>query len=227
MQIEESEQEKLILNVVEEYLNKNRYFDMSEILPFIISRFRMTSVDINIRRIEEILRTLVKKRFIVEGSKLINSDILKNPKRKQIYDYILKNPGIYFNRVLKELHFSNHVVVWHLNVLLKFNFIKKEKFDNHDVYFDSKFDIKNSKFTYITSKAKSKKIINYLKNNDFGITKTQLSKNLKMHPSTISKYLKLFEQFNIIVKKKASKRIIYFLNDAYMKNYLNTRDAKY
>jgi len=219
MQIEESEQEKLILNVVEEYLNKNRYFDMSEILPFIISRFRMASVDINIRRIEEILRTLVKKKYIVEGSKLINSDILKNPKRKQIYEYILENPGIYFNRFLKELHFSNHVVVWHLNVLLKFNFIKKEKFDNHDVYFDLKFDIKNSKFTYITSKAKSKKIINYLKNNDFGLTKTQLSKNLKMHPNTISKYLKLFEQFNIVVKRKSSKRIIYFLNDVYMKNY--------
>ncbi len=227
MQIEESEQEKLILNVIEEYLNRNRYFDMSEILPFIISRFRMSSVDINIRRIEDILRTLVKKKIIVEGSKLINKDILQNPKRKQIYDYILENPGNYFNRLLKELHIANHVVVWHLNVLLKFNFIKKEKFDNHDIYFDSKFNIKNSKFMYITSKDKSKKIINYLKSNDFGLTKTQLSKNLKMHPNTISKYLKLFEQFNIVVKKRASKRIIYFLNDVYMKNYLNTKDAKY
>ena len=225
MQIEESEQEKLILKVVEEYLNKNRYFDMSEILPFIISRFRMTSVDINIRKIEQILRTLVKKKIIVEGSKLINSDILTNPKRKLIYDHILENPGIYFNRFLKELNISNHVVVWHLNVLLKFNYIKKEKFDNHDIYFESKFDLKNSKFTYIISKDKSKKIINYLKENDFGITKTQLSKNLKMHSNTISKYLKLFEQFNIVVKRKSSKRIIYFLNDTYMKNYLNTNDT--
>ncbi|KKM08194.1 hypothetical protein LCGC14_1726290, partial [marine sediment metagenome] len=43
MQLEVSEQEKLILKVVEEYLNKNRYFDMTEILPFIMSRLRMTS----------------------------------------------------------------------------------------------------------------------------------------------------------------------------------------
>ncbi len=226
MQFEQPEQEKLILGVVGEYLNKNRYFDMSEILPFIISRFRMASVDINIRRIEEILRSLVKKKHIVEGSKLISSDILINSKRKHIYDYILENPGIYFNRLLTELHISNHVVVWHLNVLLKFNFIKKEKFDNHDVYFDSNFEVKNSKFAYITSKDKSKKIINYLKNNDFGITKTQLSKSLKMHPNTISKYLKLFEQFNIVVKKKVSKRVIYFLSDVYMKNYLNTDEAR-
>ena len=216
MQIEVSEQEKLILNVVEEYLNKNRYFDLSEILPFIVSRFRMASVDINIRRIEEILRTLVKKKLVVEGSKLINNDILKNEKRKKIYNYILENPGIYFNRILKELHISNHVVVWHLNVLQKFNFIKKEKIENHDVYFDSNFDVKNSKFAYITSKDKSKKIINYLKNNDYGITKTQLSKNLKIHPNTVSKYLKVLEQFSVVVKKKVSKRVIYFLNDSFL-----------
>jgi predicted transcriptional regulator len=218
MQIEESEQEKLILNVIEEYLNKNRYFDVSEILPFIVSRFRMASVDINVRRIEEILRALVRKKYIVEGSKLIYTDILKNEKRKKIYDYIFENPGIYLNRILKNLNISNHVVVWHLNVLLKFNFIIKDKFESHDVYFDSNFDVKNSKFAYITSKEKSKKIINYLKNNDFGITKTQLSKNLKIHPNTISKYLELLEQFNVVIRKKVSKRVIYFLTDSFLTN---------
>jgi predicted transcriptional regulator len=108
--------------------------------------------------------------------------------------------------------------VWHLNVLLKFNFIKKEKLESPDVYFEADFDVKNSKFAYITSKDKSKKIINYLKNNDFGVTKTQLSKNLKIHPNTISKYLELLEQFNVVVIKKASKRVIYFLNDTILKN---------
>ncbi|MHA2037030.1 MAG: HTH domain-containing protein [Promethearchaeota archaeon] len=217
MQIEISEQEKLILNVIEEYLNKNRYFDMSEILPFIVSRFRLASVDINIRRIEEILRTLVRKKIIVEGSKLINSDILKNEKRKLIYNLIVEKPGIYFNKILKELNISNHVVVWHLNVLHKFNFIQKEKLENHDVYFDINFDIKHSKFAYVTLKDKSKKIINFLKNNDYGVTKTQLSKNLKIHPNTISKYLKLLEQLNVVVKKKVSKRVIYFVSESFLK----------
>ncbi|MHA2181235.1 MAG: hypothetical protein ACXAAH_07410, partial [Promethearchaeota archaeon] len=151
MQIEISENEKLILNVIEEYLNSNRYFDLSEIIPFIVSRFRMTSVDINIRKIEEILRALVNKKLIVEGSKLIYSNILQNKKRKQIYNLILENPGIYFNRILNKLQFSNHVVVWHLNVLQKFNFIKKEILENHDVYFSSEFDVKHSQFAYITS----------------------------------------------------------------------------
>lgn len=211
--------EKIVLNAVQEYLSKNRYFNMSEILPFLISRFKMASVNINTKGIEDILRTLVKKKIIAEGSKLIASDILENLKRKEIYYFILKNPGTYFYKIVKELEMSNHVVVWHLNILLKFNFIKKEKIENHAIYFDSKFNLKNSKLKYITSKEKSKIIIEYFRKNDFGITKTQLSKDLKMHPNTVSKYLKSFEQLNIIKKKKVSKRTIYFLNEIYLENY--------
>ena len=42
----------------------------------------------------------------------------------------------------------------------------------------------------------------HLRNNDYGIAKTQLSKELNMHTTTISKYLKVLEQFGIIFKKK-------------------------
>ena len=213
MLIELQEQEKLVLNVVQEYLNKNRYFNMNEIIPFIISRFRNASININISGIEDILRALVKKNLIVEGSKLSIKDVLQNQKRKGIYEYILENPGIYFNRIVRELDISNHVVVWHLNILLKFRFIRKAKFENHDLYFDSNFDEKELKLKYITSKEKGKNIIEYLKEFDFGVTKTQISKELKMHINTVAKYLKKFEQIGIVVSKKVSKRILFFLSE--------------
>ena len=209
-------QEKIVFTVVQEYLNKNRYFDVNEILPFIVSRFRLSSININVKGIEEILRSLVKKKIIVEGSKLSIDGILNNEKRKTIYEFIKNTPGMYFYKIVTHLGISNHVVVWHLKMLLKFDLIKVEKFENHDVYFDSNFNIKKSKFAYITSKEKSKKIIEYLRQNDFGLSKSQLSKDLNMHPNTISKYLKMLEQFNVIIKKKVSKRVIYFLNEAYI-----------
>ena len=220
MLIELMEQEKLVLNIVQEYLNKNRYFNMNEIIPFIIARFRTASININISGIEEILRSLVSKNLIVEGSKLIVDDVLKNLKRKKIFEFILENPGVYFNRILRELKMSNHVVVWHLKILLKFNFIKKKKFENHNLYFDANYNVKNTKLNYLTSKEKSRKIIEYLKNFDYGITKTQLSKELKMHINTISKYLEMFEQIDIIFKKKISKRIIYFLHEDFLAQML-------
>ncbi|MFW9987278.1 MAG: hypothetical protein ACFFC3_01330, partial [Candidatus Odinarchaeota archaeon] len=151
MLIELLEQEKLVLDVVKEYLNKNRYFNINEIIPFIIARFRTASRNINISGIEEILRSLVRKKIIVEGSKLSREDILKNQKRKLIYEFIVSNPGVYFNIMIRELKISNHVVVWHLKILLKFNFIKTVRIENHDIYFDFTYNLKDKKLRYLTS----------------------------------------------------------------------------
>ena len=79
-------------------------------------------------------------------------------------------------------------------------------------------DFKSCKFdlVYLSQmrfKEESKKILVYLKENDYGITKTNLSTNLGMHHNTITKYLNKFEEFNIILKKKIAKRTLYFLNE--------------
>jgi predicted transcriptional regulator len=173
----------------------------------------MAKININNRGIEENLKSLVKKNLIVEGSKLSSYDILNNSKRKKIHEYIVNNPGTYFNKILKDLAISNHVVVWHLNMLLKFELIKKETIENHAIYFNADFDLKNSRIKYFTSKQKSKIIIEYLKNNNLGITKTQLSADLRTHINTMTKYLQFLEEFNIVVIKKLSNKILYFIND--------------
>ena len=208
-------QEKIVLTVVQEYLNKNRFFNMKKILPFIHTRFKMASININLRGIEEILKSLVKKKLIVEGSKLYKEDILNNSKRREIYEIIKENPGTYFNKIVGNLNFSNHVVVWHLNMLLKFKFIKAEQIENHEVYFEFNFNLKNSKLKYFTSKEKSKRIIEYLKVNDIGISKTKISTDLKIHINTTSKYLEFLEKLNVIIKKNLSKKILYFLNEEF------------
>ena len=92
MPIALTNEEQIVLKVVQEYLNKNRQFNMEKILPFIISRFRLASINISKNGIEEILRSLIKKDLLVEGSKLSRDDILLNLKRLQIYNFILRNP---------------------------------------------------------------------------------------------------------------------------------------
>jgi len=205
--------EKLVLDIVQDFLDQNKYFNMKKILPFISSKLRVISVDLNSRAIEEILRSLVKKKLIDEGTNLTRLDILKIKKRNLIYTYILKNPGVYFNKIVKELKISKPVVVWHINMLIRFDFINKEEFENHEIYFDANLDSKNTKFSYFTSKEKSKKIIEYMKDNNIGTTKTHLSMDLGMHHNTISKYLKILEELNIVKKKKTSKKTLYFLNE--------------
>jgi len=212
MAVELAEEEVVVLNFVHEYLNKNRQFIFEEILPFLNSRIRLSSVNISNEGVRKILISLTNKKLIVEGSKLSKSEILNNKKRKDIYEFILKNPGTYFNRIIHELNLSNHIVVWHLNMLLKFEFITKEILENHDIYFDTRSVFDNIKLKYFTNKEKSQKIISFMKNDNIGITKTHLSQELKMHMNTLAKYLKLLEKYEVIVKKKIDNNYLYFLS---------------
>ncbi|MFX1280816.1 MAG: winged helix-turn-helix transcriptional regulator [Promethearchaeota archaeon] len=213
MSVDLSQHENLILNIVQEYLSLNKFFDMKKVLPFIQSVLRSALVDLNTRAIEEILRSLVKKRLIVEGTKLTKNDILVNETRNKIYNYILKNPGSYFNKIVIDLNINKPVVVWHVKMLERFGYIKREVFENHAIFFDTSLTDKKKKVGYFTSNEKSKRIIEYLKLNDFGITKTNLSNDLGMHHNTVSKYLKKLEEFNVIIKKKTPKQTLYFLNE--------------
>jgi len=213
MVLELVEEEKAILNIVHDYLNKNRQFTFEEILPYINSRIRLSSINISNEGVRKILISLTNKKLIVEGSKLIKSEILNNEKRKDIYDFIINNPGTYFNKILHELNYSNHIVVWHLSMLLKFDFISKKILENHEIYFDATTEVGDISSTYFTTKEKSQKIINFMKKDNLGITKTNLSQELKMHMNTLAKYLILLEKYDVIVKKKIDNKNLYFLSE--------------
>ncbi|MFX0023636.1 MAG: hypothetical protein ACFE9S_15020 [Candidatus Hermodarchaeota archaeon] len=222
MPVELKQHEHLILSIVQEYLNQNKFFNMKKVMYFIEAKLKKASVDLNFRAIEEILRSLVKKKFIREGTRLSRSEILNNEIRRSIYEFIVKNPGVYFNRIVKELEINKPVVIWHIDMLEKFGFIRREDFENHEIFFERNFEENNNQFRYFTSKQKSKKIIEYLKENAYGITKTHLSNYLGMHHNTISKYLQILEDFNVVIKKKTYKKTLYFLNE----NILETLHLK-
>jgi len=213
MEIELVEDEKIILSIVHDYLNKNRQFTFEEILPYINSRIRLSSININNEGVRMILMSLTNKKLIVEGSKLTKGEILNNKKRRKIYDFIIKNPRTYFNRIVHELNYSNHIVVWHLSMLLKFDFISKEILENHEIYYDATTEFENISSKYFTTKEKSQKIINFMKKDNLGITKTNLSQELSMHMNTIAKYLNLLEKYGLIVKKKIDNKYLYFLSE--------------
>ncbi|MFX1393855.1 MAG: hypothetical protein ACFFAH_09800, partial [Promethearchaeota archaeon] len=70
-----AEHEEIVFEVIREYLNKNRVFDMKKIVPFIKSRIAKSSINISYEGIQKILISLAKKKKIVEGTKLTKKDV--------------------------------------------------------------------------------------------------------------------------------------------------------
>ncbi|MFX0075006.1 MAG: hypothetical protein ACFE96_06155 [Candidatus Hermodarchaeota archaeon] len=62
MAIELAEQEQAILEIVHDYLNKNRQFSFEEIIPYIISRVRLAKININKEGIIIVLKSLTEKK---------------------------------------------------------------------------------------------------------------------------------------------------------------------
>ena len=62
--------EEAVLFIVQDYLNKNKYFTVDDIIPHINSRLRELSITLNFSGIKEVLKSLIKKKLIFERSKL-------------------------------------------------------------------------------------------------------------------------------------------------------------
>ena len=214
MSEELSKQEKLVYDIIQDYFKKKRPAEMKELVPLITSRLSKQSIDINSNKVKQIVKTLKKKNLIVEGSILTKDDILKNETRKKIYDFICKNSAVYFHQIMKGLDLPTHSVIWHVNFLHLFNFIERikiEKHYNHYIYFDKNLDSLQARKIYFKNHKRCKQIIEHLKNDNEGCTKTQLSRELRMHPNTIKKYINELEVLNIVSKSKSSNKNLYYL----------------
>ncbi|MFX1399142.1 MAG: hypothetical protein ACFFAS_19125 [Promethearchaeota archaeon] len=215
MTITISGQQDLVLKIIQDYLDNNRILNLDKVVPYIRNVIAKKNLNINNNGIKQILKELIEKRHIIQGSKLIREDVLKNENRKKTYETIKANPGCYFNTLKKHLDLTNHIITWHLNVLIKFGFLKKVKIEKHDVYFSSEVKSKNYYKLYLMSKSKSKKIISYMRNFDDGITKTMIATNLGIHYSIVTKYFNKFIEAGILKKKKFSNKTTYFLKQQF------------
>ncbi len=206
----------MVFSSVLEYLDQNRPFRIDEIMPFLNSTLKK-SLNMNRTGIKQVLNSLMEKNIVMEGSILTKHELLQNEKREIIYNHIKNNPGIIFNKIVTQLNLSNYVVYWHVKILLRFETIKKINVDNHQIFFIDTISEENAERAYYFSKKKSKRIIEYLRENDLGVSKTQLAKELKMHINTAAKYLEVLTRFQVIYTKNSSKKTLYFLTDNYFK----------
>ena len=208
LSIEESQ----VLALVEEFLNQNRVCYKPDLVSFIKNRNFQEDNGLNHNGIIHILDSLIAKHMIVEGSKITRNTILSNLNRSSIYEEIKNNPGIYLNKLSKYLGLSIFLINWHLNILLRFNMIRKQEFNKQIAYFDSELPSENDNILQIISRAKCSELIEYLKLNSKGCTKSHIAKTLRMHHTTVNKYLEILIDGQLVNLRILDKKNLYCLN---------------
>ena len=203
------DRENAVYEGIKKYLERKRAIRSAKVISYLNKNLNKRQLNLNLSKIRQIIEKLKEKNVIVEGYQLTKEDIFAIPKRKNIYHYIIDNPGVYAYQITRDLDVSSHVVIWHLQVLKDFEFITSEQLDNHEVYFDTELDLNEVTRHYYMRKGKCKKILEVIDNSNGGMSKTRLAKTLNMHPNTIKKYLTALENIGVISKKKISNKTLY------------------
>ena len=118
-------------------------------------------------------------------------------------------------KLIKDLDLPNAVARWHINILLKFEYIRTTKIDNREAYFEKYINSEFDKVLHLIFREKYRQIIDYLSDHNYGVSKTQLSRELSMHLNTVSKYLEELEKLELLKQEKISNQYLYFLNEDY------------
>jgi len=126
-----------IIAIAEDMMNQNKTLTIERL-------YNVSKKVLKIPRsgLISIIHFLINNHVLLEGSKFSKETVLENYLRKNILEYIQLNGCAHFSILRKEVVSepngilgSSGQLVWHLEMLMKFNYIKKIKVGNNSVFF--------------------------------------------------------------------------------------------
>ena len=149
--------------------------------------------------------------------RLSMEEVLENENRRKIIGLILENPGIHFRELKRNLNISSGNLTWHIEILHKYNVIKKQILQKYVAYFP--YYDKNPLSNIDLNLQKSKltlKTLKKIKENP-GICNTEIAKIFKVSKNVIGYH----------VKKLIDLGLINSVKDGNLKKLYPNLDAEY
>lgn len=200
----QEDSEIVILGLVKEYLTKKTFFSINDIIEFVNNRVRLNP-DINRNKIELIIKSLIKKQVIIPGTRLMKNNIIENPTRNEIYNFISGRPSN-INEIMRELKIGSNQALWHLSCLEKFQFVRSKKLNNHRIFFKFDSNPKLDKFHYYLNKDLVREIINFMIKETKALKITEIATGLKKNHSTVKKYIGILKNLKLLKDEKIDGR---------------------
>ncbi|MHA1146363.1 MAG: winged helix-turn-helix transcriptional regulator [Candidatus Helarchaeota archaeon] len=185
-------------------LKKNsKFFNFDRLYKECTKKFPNQEKDILIS-----MNKLIEQKLIVQGGRISREGVLKNQKRREIYDFITKNPGTHFRELLQAFSIGRSLRR-HLFMLEKFRFIRNRKFQNKICYFKIETN-PTEDVKYILLRNKIKKEIYSTLEKQGKARLNELSETLQLKHNKIQYHLKELIDTNLI-RKESSNGISFYL----------------
>ncbi|MFX1446488.1 MAG: winged helix-turn-helix transcriptional regulator [Promethearchaeota archaeon] len=201
-----------IINFKDVFFGRERTFAIEIIIIcLLIATLSLISV-FEVLTLKEYRGYIIKRPFIKKGSSYLTlNDIFGNENRLNILREILNNPGIHQNELLRNCDLQKGQLQWHLDVLLKYHIIKKEKYGQYTIYFPITSSIESiESFKNLPIKSETtEKVLEIIQKNP-GITSSKISRILNLSRNTIKYHIdKLSENDLVNLKEKGRKIELY------------------
>jgi len=200
-----------VMQIAEELVNRNKIIQMDKLFRIAKKRLKLSPLTI-----VSIINYLRRNAQIVERSKLLKGDVLSNTYRKIIFNFINKYPGINFSN-LRQFSFQEYKLTtdneinkgsvgqfdWHLNILMKFKFIRKIEFKNYSLFIRYNLEDKKGIYYFLLRDNINRKIIHVL-------TKEKQIKSSKIHGlikesrSSVYYHINIIYEYDLVILEKIS-----------------------
>ena len=138
-------------------------------------------------------------------------EVLLNEIRREIYDYLVENPGAHLREIKREVGISMGTTVWHLEVLKKAQFVVSMKHENKLVFFPKGYNPKDFIMFLEARGGIPKRILEYLTVEE-GAHLRKIARDLMLNAETVRYHLRKFERVGIIIGTREGNKIVYQLS---------------
>lgn len=143
---------------------------------------------------------------------MFKEEILENERRREIYKFIEKNPGVHLRELQRTLKMPLSSLEYHLNYMVRKKVIFREKDGRYRRYYVKQLDAEDKKMLSALRQKRMREIVLIVLSNKKAKYQTLLD-DLRIPPSTLSLYLKYLVDHNILTRHKIGHENIYTVQD--------------
>jgi len=188
-----------VIEIAKEVINNNNVLDTELLYNLAKRRLKFPR-----KGLLSIIQLLINKKVLVEGSKYTKDEVLNNKYRFNLYRFLTSYLGAHFSTIRKQIMTddsgtlgSSGQLIWHLEMLIKFNYIKKIKIKNYTVFLPYEIDDEIGLLHFVLRDEIYLKIIQLLISNE-ELKRSEVHKLVEEKRETIYYRINNLIEFNII-----------------------------